>query len=380
MMKVAVLILGILFTGNIFGNTIDSKYEDLRLNKKDYYDQLALELIKKINPKLSKNGFLPYNDTILPEFFFAQQAYQHDESQIYFRLGLKYPKEFEGKYIPLNDGFLYHTTSNESLAIYMRNISKPQMKAIVNRFKTEFESVTKKFVYIPLFGIDSVSTAQSSVDCNCQTVLPASIMPFTAASSLTTVASSGFWTNAWSSLSSCAMTAFRQAYEATVGTVRDVGQGIWNFVKNPIRGVQNAWEGAVNMVNVVGDFIGNFREQMSGIVDALTGVSHEFVMSILCGVIGGIGAGTLVRMLGNPVAGMASAMARVATLSRTLNNSIDVIKAIDRAKRYFTDVPRHLGIIADNLLNSSAAGLRAMNRLVNNGFEKLVYRKAVCGI
>ena len=176
------------------------------------------------------------------------------------------------------------------------------------------------------------------------------------------------------------MTAFRQAYEATVGTVRDVGRGIWNFIKNPVKGVQDAWEGAVNMVTVVGEFITNFRSQMSSIIDALTGVSHEFLMNIICGVIGGIGAGTLIRLLANPAAGMASAMARVATIARTLSGSVDVIKAIDRATRYFNDVPRHLRIITDNLLNASSSGLRTLNNLVSNGFEKLVYRKAVCGI
>ena len=182
-------------------------------------------------------------------------------------------------------------------------------------------------------------------------------------------------------VSDCFMDAVKQAWNSTGGMVQDLGSGIWNFIKSPIKSAQKAWDGAVNMVEATGNFLGAIKENLSAVGSIFAGLSGAMVRQILCMVTGSLGGEQLLKMLVNPAVGIALLIPKIAKFFNKIKLVSGILKTIDKASKGIAGSASLVKNAVRNLLkDGSEVFVKKVKELSDFGLSKLTLRYASCGI
>ncbi len=115
-----------------------------------------------------------------------------------------------------------------------------------------------------------------------------------------------FTTGAGAGFARCLMNFAQGAWDATGGVVKNFLQGVGHLISDP----RGFWDGKVAQMRNMWNFMTHFRQSMSGVIQQVRGLTPEIITQMMCGFLGGVGAGIAVALLTGG-AGLGPLMARV---------------------------------------------------------------------
>jgi hypothetical protein len=353
-------------------------YKDIALKNSSRFIHIAEKLSAKLNKNFIKLNFKPLSQSVLPEIYFAHQSYSNYNSQFMFRLGVVYPKELEGKIIEYKKGYLYHFHDQIPSAIYSSGMSKQKLKTMIELYKRAFRKIDKSQKYSVYKQINLMSSAHADTSI-CNTA--GNITPVVDVSDYEDV-NKHVSTNSMTSIAGdCFMSTVKQAWNATGGFVADAGNGIWNFIKSPVKSIGKAWDGAVNMVKTTTKFISNIKENIKSLGTTLAGLSSEMISKIMCSITGALGGEQLLKMLINPAVGVALLIPKVIKMFNKLKVAKTVLGTLDKVSRGYQNSSKMVNQFLNNFFKSTKAKFtNTLNLLAKYKMDDRLLEYGVCGL
>ncbi len=374
------LILVLFYLFSISAYSIeDIEYTDTSVANMAVPINIASKIDKTLSAFLRDYYFKPIHSRLLPELFFANQVYLKKDKKIFFKVGVLPPEKLLNKIIPFENGFLFHMKRNYGFALYAQNVSKTEFSI----FKAKFEQIVNhvrlktQSSFIEHLSIFPKAYADEKVEC-----LTYSSQNLIINTSDYDDVNNHFSSESMASIAGdCFLESVKQAWESTGGTISDAGQGLWNFIKSPIKSAKKAWSGAVNMVNTTMEFISNIKQNLSSLSGLFNQLSSGVIRSLLCMISGSIAGDQLLKILINPVAGLALLIPKITSMFKKIEQLSSILKTIDSAAKKIKNSGEFIGEAIKNLLKDKTGKLvKKVKELSNLGLEKLTLRLAACGL
>lgn len=179
-----------------------------------------------------------------------------------------------------------------------------------------------------------------------------------------------FTTGAGAGFARCLMNFAQGAWSATGGAVGSFIEGVGNLVRDP----RGFWNRRVEQMNKMWQFMRHFRSQMSGMMAQVRGLPQETINQIMCGFLGGIGAGAAVALItagagiGPLLARVTSYVSKIAGMARvfTLFSSMGRLSSIPG--RFYEGIAN--GRIGENVIDRMDSFARnRMDRMVEGAMR-----------
>ena len=370
-------VLFILFLPITFAESYN--YTDVSLRDQLKYNNAATDLNSKIKKYLFNKNFRSLSSHVLPEFYFANFAYMKNENTgVYIKFGVDVDKKIQNQFLKIDHGMVYHFKNSDwSVAILYKNLNEAERLSINSKIKYEISSLKKTYVFnriINELGLVKNVYADSE---NCAPGF--TNMPITGLADHEKIANKGSHDSYFSIAGDCFMEALKGAWEGTGGMVSDIGSGIWNFIKSPIKSIGKAWDSTVNMVKATSNFMTNLSENLGKLTGVLANLGFDMVKTLLCSVIGNLGGDQLLKFILNPAAGAVLLAASVAKMITKITKVGKVLEIIDKMKNSVNGGVEAVKLAINNLIKGSEKFLDNIKSLSDNGLEKLTMRYATCG-
>ena len=129
------------------------------------------------------------------------------------------------------------------------------------------------------------------------------------------------------------------------------------------------------------EFISNIKQNLSSLSGLFNQLSSGVIRSLLCMISGSIAGDQLLKILINPVAGLALLIPKITSMFKKIEQLSSILKTIDSAAKKIKNSGEFIGEAIKNLLKDKTGKLvKKVKELSNLGLEKLTLRLAACGL
>ncbi|WP_157679983.1 hypothetical protein [Bacteriovorax sp. DB6_IX] len=304
------------------------------------------------------------------ESHLVDQVYLKGESQFFIKIGLRAEKSETNKFLKHRDLIVYNTHfSNIPVAISFKKMNSLQRRSVLRSLKSYFR-YQKLYSLIELF----IPSAQAQ-DCMNQ------MAPIVDVENLTAPVQKFNRDYLMSQATGCVQKALSGAWDRTGGVVEDIGRGLWNFIKSPIKSAGEFWDKAVDTYKVTKEFVTKIDEKMAALGDALGSLTLESQVQLVCSLVGNIGGSVLLGVITGGPAGLANAMSSLASMTNRVVKATKALSILDKlkyAKKIGNDKFEEL--INKMLTTNKTVELDRVNELANNNMTRLTMEYASCAL
>lgn len=179
-----------------------------------------------------------------------------------------------------------------------------------------------------------------------------------------------FTTGPGAGFARCLMNFAQGAWSATGGVVTNFIQGVGNLLSDP----RGFWDGKVAQMRNMWNFVTHFRQSMNGLIQQVQGLTPEIITQMMCGFLGGVGAGIAVALLTGG-AGLGPLMARVTSYVTKITGLARVFSLLGSLGRLATIPGRFFEGIASGRIGEAvidrldAFARNRMNHLVEGAIQ-----------
>lgn len=321
-----------------------------------------------VTNKLNLSGYQKFYRSNSPAFL-VDQVFENGEKLVFLKIGLKSESDYQKKFISFRDGYIYNFNhSGIPISLYFKNLNQIQRLKVIKQVRS-FLSLKKFSIFQLLFpkayAQDCVNTLEPIVNLeNIQRPVEKFNQDYLL-----------------SQASSCVQKALGAVWERTGGLVSDIGEGVWNFIKSPIKSSKEFWNKSIDTYEVTKKFISNIENEMKNLGHALGGLSTESQIQLACSLAGNLGGSVLLSVITGGAAGLANGVVALQQNTAKLIKSSSVIKLLDRLKLEGRLSKEKLSQLLDKIiLTKNKEGLTKVNRLSQANMSKLTLEYASCAL
>jgi hypothetical protein len=304
---------------------------------------------------------------------YVDQIFENKNQLVMIKSGLEAPQELLEKEISFRSGHLRHIKSGQiQLSIYFEKVSLKMRNRISDSLKKSVAGKKVSFIdyLIPTFyadetngcEIDSTTLGESNLHDveNVSNELSASYL--------------------LSLSSSCIQDVISGAWAATGGVLTSAAQGLFSFIKNPIKSGQKFWNGAVNIYKSTKNFIANFKTEIKGMMTTIASLSTETQVSLICQLVGSLGSATIIGLLTSGPLGLSRTLIKLSQQVKKVKRLAGVFKAFEKLRGKLPDGVEVKDLIGRALKSTKENVLRKLIQLSDTGFPRLTQRYALCAL
>lgn len=288
---------------------------------------------------------------------------------------MKLDSKYLNRKIPLKAGTAYHfLVAGNIYAVLMRNLSEVEISQIIQSIKDNLPK--KKFTLTDLF----INQANASDGVpNCESVQPSTIDPSVVAP-VVAVTSEVTVDYLIDQSKSCIQDVLSGAWSSTGELVGDIGEGVMSFLRSPLKSMERFWDGAVETYHSTSRFLSNIETEMKGIVSSLSQLSTETQVSMICQLVGAIGAPVLIGIVTRGPVGAAAALTQFAAKVTRLKEMVSVVKALELTKSTLPSAESFKELTTKILRSTNNLGLEKLKSLAEFNMPRLTQRYALCAL
>ncbi|WP_412470845.1 hypothetical protein [Halobacteriovorax sp. RT-2-4] len=362
-----ILILILTIYGLCAYSSNDFKYQD----RSNDFKGLAKSLIAEYEYQDFSGFYQNYS-----EHFLANQVFTKGSERFLIKLGLEADPNHLNKFIELERGEVVNFNVNSTpVSIYFENISKVEKYKIVKSVKGFVAKQIKKGSFKKYTLLDLIIPKAHALECENQLEeivnindLQAPIDKFNKDYLM-------------SQASGCVQKALSAAWARTGGLVQDVGSGVWNFIKSPVKSAKKFWNSAVDTYETTKEFITQIDEKLAALGDALGAMSVESQVQLVCALVGNLGSNVLLNVIMKGPLGLANAMTSLADLSKRVTSSAKFLQLLDQLKNVGKLGKDKVGELINKVLTTNnKEGLDKVNSLSSANYVNLTVEYAACAL
>ncbi|MFG1494286.1 hypothetical protein ABMA75_12035 [Halobacteriovorax sp. ZH4_bin.1] len=348
-------------------SSTDFKYQD----RSNDFQGLAKALIAEYQYQDFDGFYQNYS-----EHFLANQVFVKGAERFFVKLGLETDAGKLNKFIPLAAGDVVNFKVGKTpISIYFENIAKVEKYKIVKSVKGFVANQMRKGSFKKYTLIDLFIPKAHAVECNNQLEEIVNI------DDLQAPVDRFNKDYLMAQASGCVQKALSAAWAKTGGLVQDVGSGIWNFIKSPVKSAKKFWNSAVDTYETTKEFITQIDQKLASLGEALGALSLESQIQLVCSLVGSLGSNVLVNVIMRGPLGLGNAMTSLADLSKRVTSSAKFLQLLDQLKSAGKLGKEKVGELINKILTTkNKDGLEKVNSLSSANYVNLTVEYAACAL
>lgn len=336
----------------------------------NYQDKSSLAVKNEVRQFLSLRNMQKFYSTKFSSWQMHDQVFYNSKFTLYLATGLvPLDKSLMSKWITFKKGKLLHIKSKD---IYMSAYIEGEFQeSDLNEIKNELLKFKPKKVSSILFNLISPVQAE---ECNFLDGRPLSKSNEAMVSQVRSKTENDYLK---SNLKTCLMNALDAAMDASITQIQDLGAGIFNFLKNPIKGAQEFWDKSVDVFNNTKNFIANIDDNLNNIYEATMLMPMEAKVSLICNLISSVGVDALTGILLGGAAGLAKGVAsfvKKINLVSKLGKSLNLLARLDLPKEKLANLFQKI------LKSKNSKSLDDMEEMASFNMKNLTLEIASCAL